>query len=113
MAMANDQNLENYGDSAANPAFDLDAESIGTEYDEQAAAFSNAGKIALAALVGIAAGAAVGLLLAPDKGANTVANLRGKAEHYGDQLEGALKKYLDKLEAFGLSRAKKGNDTSA
>ncbi len=106
--MANYQNLDNYGDYAGNPDYDHqhDADYYGPDYDSaDDATSSTAGKVVLAALLGAAAGAVVGLLLAPDKGVNTVASLRGSAGHYGDQLQSALKKYLDKLEAVGLTGA--------
>jgi uncharacterized protein YjbJ (UPF0337 family) len=92
--MAPYQDFDNYGDYVADRDQDLD----------QSQDASAAGKVVVAALIGAAAGAVVGLLLAPDKGVNTVASLRDSAGRYGEQLEGALKKYLDKLEAFGLSR---------
>lgn len=79
-----------------------DADLYDPRYDNYASHDSStAGKVVLAALVGAAAGAVVGLLLAPDKGTNTVAALRDSARPYGEQLQSALKKYLDKLEDLG------------
>ena len=76
--------------------FDADAFADGEDRD-------TTGKVILAALAGAAAGAVVGLLLAPDKGANTVASLRATAGRYGEQLEGTLKKYVEKLEDLGVA----------
>ncbi len=107
--MANYQNLENYGSDLNDPDYDQDAEYLDGPYDdERTSGSSTAGKVVVAALIGAAAGAVVGLLLAPDKGVNTVASLRNSAGRYGSQFEGAMKKYLDQLEgklnAYGLNR---------
>ncbi len=101
--MANYKNLENYGRESGNADYDRYYESDfqdshQSDGDDRSSA---TGKVLLAAIVGAAAGAALGLLLAPDKGSNTMASLRGSAGQYSDQLQGALKKYLDKLEAMG------------
>ena len=108
--MANYQNLENYGGYAGSSDYDsqYDPDQHGPNYDpryanypsreQSASSSSGAGSVLLAAVVGAAAGAVVGLLLAPDKGSNTVASLRSSARPYADQLQGALKKYLDKVE---------------
>ncbi|MBC7447554.1 MAG: CsbD family protein [Hymenobacteraceae bacterium] len=107
--MANYQNLENYGDYPGKADYDHrhDADYYGPDYDadDDSSSSSNTGKVLLAALLGAATGAVVGLLLAPDKGVNTVASLRGSAGQYSEQLQSALKKYLDKLEAMGLTGA--------
>ena len=107
--MANYQNLENYGGYASGADYDphYDADHHGPNYDPRYAnypsrdASSGTGSVIAAALVGAAAGAVVGLLLAPDKGSNTMASLRESARPYGEQLQGALKKYLDKVEEMG------------
>ncbi len=98
--MAPYQDFDSYGDYIVDRDQDFD--------QDQDSGSSAAGKVVVAALIGAAAGAVVGLLLAPDKGVNTVASLRDSAGRYGEQLEGALKKYLDKLEAMGLTRAGSG-----
>ncbi len=106
--MANYQNLENYGGYAGGADRDHDSAADYLDidvYDGEDSSSSAAGKVILAALVGAAAGAVVGLLLAPDKGTNTVAALRSSAGTYGEQLQGALKKYIDKLESLGLTGA--------
>ena len=111
--MANYQNLEEYGGYAGGTDYEsqYDADQYGAHDDSEDDNYSGrdsssaVGKVVLAALVGAAAGAVVGLLLAPDKGVNTVASLRESAGSYGEQLQGALKKYIDKLESLGLTGA--------
>lgn len=66
---------------------------------------SGTSKVVLAALVGAAAGTIAGLLLAPDKGSNTIAALRTTAGRYGEELEGTFNKYLGKLEDMGITGA--------
>ena len=73
---------------------------------------NNKSKVLLSLLAGATAGVVAGLLLAPDKGTNTVASLRGSAGQYGDQLQGALKKYLDKIEAMGVRAGLTGAGSS-
>lgn len=77
-----------------------DFEHYGEEHDTDR---DLTGKVLLAALAGAAAGAVVGLLLAPDKGSATVANLKSTATRYGEQLEGTLKKYVERLEEMGVT----------
>lgn len=48
------------------------------------------GKIILGALAGIAAGALVGILFAPDKGAETRKKIIHKGEDYVDSLKGKI-----------------------
>ena len=115
--MAKYQNPENYGSDAGNADYDRydryhDADLYGPDNDYSDDHSSAVGKVMLAAVVGAAAGAIIGLLLAPDKGTNTVASLRDSAGHYGDQLQGAVKKYLDKLEAVGLKAGLMGTGSS-
>ena len=69
--------------------FDADAFADGEDRD-------TTGKVILAALAGAAAGAVVGLLLAPDKGANTVASLRATAGRYRELTP--LLRLIDKIE---------------
>ena len=48
---------------------------------------ANTGKILAALLVGAVAGAAIGVLFAPDKGSETRKKIAGKASEFGDGLK--------------------------
>ena len=63
----------------------------------------NTGKVVLGVLAGIAVGATLGILLAPDKGSNTRKQISDKADDYVDGLKGNF----DELTA---SVSKKGED---
>ncbi len=60
------------------------------------------GKIVLGVLAGLAAGAVLGILLAPDKGANTRKKIAGKGSKYMDDIKEKLNdvyhSILDKTE---------------
>lgn len=60
---------------------------------------NNAGKILLAALAGAGAGIIAGILLAPDKGSNTLENWKGAATKYSGQLGEQATKISTDLEA--------------
>lgn len=53
----------------------------------------NSGKVLLGVLAGLAAGALMGILLAPDKGSQTRRKILGKGEDFAD----ALKEKFDEL----------------
>lgn len=57
----------------------------------------NAGKLILSALAGVAAGAVVGVLFAPDKGKDTRKNISKKSEAYLRTYKGKFNKAVDKL----------------
>jgi gas vesicle protein len=57
----------------------------------------NAGKLIVSALAGVAAGAVVGVLFAPDKGKDTRKNISKKSEAYLRTYKGKFNKAVDKL----------------
>ena len=63
----------------------------------------SSGKVVLGALAGLAAGAVLGILLAPDKGSQTRKKLKGNAGDYADELKKKFNKFVenvtDKFEA--------------
>jgi len=62
----------------------------------------NSGKVLLGLLAGLAAGAILGILLAPDKGSATVKKITKKGEEYAEGLtekfNGFLTAFTDKTE---------------
>jgi gas vesicle protein len=50
----------------------------------------NSGKIILGALAGLAIGAALGVLFAPDKGANTRKKIIGKIDDFANEIKNNL-----------------------
>lgn len=56
------------------------------------------GKILLATLAGIGAGVAAGILLAPGNGTATRDSLRRTLYKVGDDIQGTVKNFMDKLE---------------
>lgn len=57
----------------------------------------NSGKVLLGVLAGVAAGALLGVLFAPDKGWNTRKRIAKKADDYMDGLRGKFDEFLDTL----------------
>lgn len=57
----------------------------------------NSGKLVLGALVGVAAGAVVGILFAPDRGKDTRKKISKKSEAYLRTYKGKFNKAFDKL----------------
>ena len=55
------------------------------------------GKVLLGVLAGLAAGAVLGILLAPDKGSNTRKKILDKGEELADDLKVKLDEVLDAL----------------
>lgn len=62
----------------------------------------NSGKLLLGVLAGVATGAVLGILFAPDKGSNTRKKIQHKGEDYADALkekfDGLLDAIADKFE---------------
>lgn len=62
----------------------------------------NSGKIIVGALAGIAAGALIGVLFAPDKGSETRSKIVKKGEDYLDSVKKKFNSLLDDISgAFG------------
>lgn len=57
----------------------------------------NKGKALLGVLAGIAAGAALGVLFAPDKGSNTRKSLTKKSEDFADAINDAIDAKLKEI----------------
>jgi gas vesicle protein len=55
----------------------------------------SSGKVLLGVLAGVAAGALLGILFAPDKGWNTRKRISKKAEDYAEALKEKFKEFLD------------------
>ncbi|HMG15130.1 MAG TPA: YtxH domain-containing protein [Saprospiraceae bacterium] len=75
------------------------------------------GKVILGALAGLAAGAIIGILLAPDKGDNTRKKISKRAEDFTDGMKSKLNEVIEtvkvKLEAVKdevIERAEKAKD---
>jgi gas vesicle protein len=64
------------------------------------------GKVLLGVLVGIAAGAALGVLFAPDKGANTRKNITRKGEDLADAINEKIEEKFDELTDTILGKSK-------
>jgi gas vesicle protein len=55
----------------------------------------NSGKVLLGVLAGIAAGAMLGVLMAPEKGSVSRKKISKKGEYYADELKGKFNEFLD------------------
>ena len=67
----------------------------------------SSGKVLLGLLAGVAAGALLGILFAPDKGANTRKKIAKKGEDYADAIKDKLDGFLDDLTSK-VDEAKEG-----
>ena len=59
----------------------------------------SSGKVLLGVLAGVAAGALLGILFAPDKGWNTRKKISKKSEDYVDALRDKFDEFLDNISA--------------
>ena len=57
----------------------------------------NSGKILLGVLAGVAIGATIGILFAPDKGSVTRKKISKKSDAYADELEKKFNKFIDSI----------------
>jgi gas vesicle protein len=55
----------------------------------------SASKVLLGVVVGLAAGAALGILMAPDSGANTRKRISKKSQEYADDIKSRFSDFLD------------------
>ena len=55
------------------------------------------GKVLLGVLAGIAAGATLGILFAPDKGTNTRRKISRKSDEYADELESKFNDFIQNI----------------
>ena len=65
----------------------------------------SSGKVVLGVLAGLAAGALLGILLAPDKGSETRKKLKENAGDYADELKKKLNKFVETV-TTNLNRQK-------
>ncbi len=61
----------------------------------------SSGKVLLGLLAGVAAGAALGILFAPDKGSATRKNISRKGSEYADELGEKFNGFIDSLSEKG------------
>jgi len=57
----------------------------------------NSGKVVLGVLAGVALGAAVGILFAPDKGSSTRKKISKKKDEYVDELEDKFNEFVSSI----------------
>jgi gas vesicle protein len=57
----------------------------------------NSGKILLGVLAGVAIGATLGILFAPDKGSSTRKKISNKSDEYADELEEKFNKFVEEI----------------
>ena len=75
----------------------------------------SSGKVLLGVLAGVAAGALIGILFAPDKGTETRKKIVEKGEDYVDELKGKINGLIDDVtKKVDLTKAKvKTEETKA
>jgi gas vesicle protein len=57
----------------------------------------SAGKVLLGLLAGVAVGATLGILFAPDKGSNTRSKIKQKGDDYADDLGEKFNEFIEKV----------------
>jgi len=57
----------------------------------------NSGKVVLGVLAGLAAGALLGILFAPDKGSDTRKKISKQGEDYVDEVKEKIEEFLDSI----------------
>lgn len=73
----------------------------------------NAGKVLLGVLAGVAAGAVLGILFAPDKGSETRKKIAGKSDEFTDALQEKFNDILAEIKKEAESVKHKANDFMA
>jgi gas vesicle protein len=57
----------------------------------------SSGKVLLGVLAGVAAGATLGILFAPDRGSNTRRKISRKGDEYADELESKFNEFIESI----------------
>ena len=70
----------------------------------------SSGKVLLGLLAGVAAGAALGILFAPDKGSATRKNIAKKGTDYADDLGEKFNNFIDSLSEKGEAVKKEASN---
>ncbi len=74
----------------------------------------SSGKVLLGVLAGVAAGALIGILFAPDKGVNTRKKMVSKGEEYVDDLKAKFSEFVDGVAGkFEKSGSKVANEETS
>jgi len=83
---------------------DLKAGKKKKKNQETSAGMSSSNKFWIAALAGASAGVIAGILMAPDRGRETMESWKRNALRLGDQLDQQFRTAMNKLESKGLTR---------
>jgi gas vesicle protein len=70
----------------------------------------NAGKLLLGVLAGVAAGALIGVLFAPEKGTETRRKIASKGDDYANGLKEKFNNFLDEVQKEAATASGNSND---